>query len=47
MAKNMTTIQISKETKGRLDSIGRRGETYNNIVCRLLSLHDRNKKAIK
>ena len=47
MAENMTTIQVSKETKSRLDCIGRRGETYNAIVCRLLSLHERNKKAIK
>ena len=31
-----TTIQISNETKQLLDEFGRKGETYNKVILRLL-----------
>jgi hypothetical protein len=33
-----TTISIEKETRERLRSFGRKGETYDQILRRLLSL---------
>lgn len=39
-----TSIQVSRETKARLDKVGHKGETYNDIVNRLLDQHDRKKK---
>ena len=32
----LTTISISKETKERLDNVGKKGQTYNDIVAGLL-----------
>jgi predicted CopG family antitoxin len=34
--KKMTTIWISKETKEKLDKLGKFGESYNDILKRLL-----------
>lgn len=31
-----TTIQISKFLKGKLDEIGKRGETYEEIIVRII-----------
>lgn len=31
-----TTIQVSDDVKARLDALGSKGETYNEIVERLL-----------
>lgn len=31
-----TTIQISRETKDRLDKLGMKADTYDNIITRLL-----------
>ena len=39
-----TSIQISKETKDRLIKLGIKGDTYDDIILRLL---DRLKKAPK
>ena len=33
---NKTTIQISLETKGRLDKLGAKKDTYDQIITRLL-----------
>ncbi len=33
-----TTIQLEKETRERLRSLGRKGETYDQLVKRLISL---------
>jgi len=33
-----TTIQVSVETRDRLRRIGRKGETYDDIIRRLLEL---------
>lgn len=33
-----TTIPVEKETRDRLRSLGRKGETYDEILKRLLSL---------
>lgn len=31
-----TSIQLSRETKARLDKLGIKGDTYDDILCRLL-----------
>ena len=33
-----TTIQLSKEIKGKIDSFGRKGESYDTILKRVYSL---------
>lgn len=32
----MTSLQISKETKKKLDEIGKKSETYEDIILKLL-----------
>lgn len=44
MAKRRTTIQISKTTRDRLKALGKKGETYNDIVERLLRIAEENLK---
>ena len=34
---DITSIQLSRETKKKLEDIGKKGETYEEIVLRLLS----------
>jgi len=34
----VTTIPLEKETRDRLKSLGRKGETYDRILRRLISL---------
>jgi len=36
MSGDYSTIKVSKEVKERLRSIGRKGETYNDIIMLLL-----------
>jgi len=36
MPSDYSTIKVSKEVKERLKSIGRKGETYNDIIVLLL-----------
>jgi hypothetical protein len=38
MGEEVTTIQISKTTVQRLKQIGRKGETYDRIIQRLLKI---------
>jgi hypothetical protein len=33
-----TTIPVEKETRGRLRSFGRKGETYDQVLRRLMTL---------
>lgn len=35
-----TTIQVSRDTKSRLDSIGRKGDSYDSIITSLLNNRD-------
>jgi predicted DNA-binding protein len=44
MAIKKTSIQLSFETKRELDNIGKKGETYEDIIKRLLEL---SKQAVK
>ena len=44
MAKEITTIQISKETRDKLKELGKKGETYDEIIKRLLKLAGSNKR---
>ena len=35
---DVTTIQLSRETKDKISSFGRKGENYDNILRRIYSL---------
>lgn len=37
----MTTIQVSRETQGRLSKLGGKGDTYDEIIKRLLGKAER------
>ncbi len=37
MGRHMTTMRISKETLARLDGLGNRGESYEDVIIRLLN----------
>ena len=34
----VTTIQISKETRGMLKELGKMGETYDDVIRRLIKI---------
>lgn len=36
MGKNITTIQISKTIRDKLKELGKKGETYDEIIGRLI-----------
>lgn len=36
--RDMTTIQISKETREMLKELGKKGETYDDIIRRLIEM---------
>jgi hypothetical protein len=38
MVTNVTTIQISKITRDRLRKLGRKGETYDQVLNRLIEM---------
>jgi predicted CopG family antitoxin len=45
MAKSdLTTIQISKETREKLAEMGKKGDTYDEIIQRLLKLAESSKE---
>ena len=39
--RELTTIQISKETREMLKELGKKGETYDDIIRRLIELAKR------
>lgn len=47
MSEAYTTIKISKANKERLKSIGRKGETYNDIITLLLNHKPKRLRPIK
>ena len=40
---NKTSIQISKELKAKLDKLGNKGDTYEDIIKRLVEEHGKRK----
>ena len=38
MSKDLTTIQISKELRDTLKELGKKGETYEDIIKRLIAM---------
>ena len=42
--RDVTTIQITKETREMLKSLGRKGETYDEIIRRLIALAEKAEK---
>lgn len=47
MSEEYTTIKVSKYNKERLKSIGRKGETYNDIIGLLLDHKPKRFRPIK
>lgn len=43
MKQNLTTIQIEKETREELKKLGQKGETYNDILERMIELAEKEK----
>ena len=43
--KDKTSIQISRNTKEELDKIGKKGDTYDSIVRRLIKSGHENRSA--
>lgn len=41
---SITTIQVSKETKENLKNLGKKGETYNDIIRKLLKSTEEGEK---
>ena len=39
-----TSIQVSQETKNRLTQLGLKGDTYDDIIRRLLDKHSKKSK---
>ena len=46
MKRDITTIQLEKTTKNMLVSIGRKNETYDDIVVKLIKNYQENKGMI-
>ena len=42
-----TSIQVSRETKERLTKLGIKGDTYDNIILRLLERQSKTNRAPK
>lgn len=40
----ITTIRISVKTKNRLDLLGKKGDSYEDIIKRLIEFYEKNKK---
>jgi hypothetical protein len=40
MALKTTTIQIDRKTKEILNKVGRKGETYDDVIKRILKSHE-------
>jgi len=39
--KGLATIRISKEVRERLKALGRKGETYDDVIMRLIEFYER------
>lgn len=46
MKRDITTIQLEKTTKNMLVSIGRKNETYEDIVVKLIKNYQENNKGM-
>ncbi|WP_288652853.1 hypothetical protein [Methanosphaera stadtmanae] len=46
MKRDITTIQLEKTTKNMLVSIGRKNETYDDIVVKLIKNYQENNKGM-
>jgi len=41
MERGFVTIRISKETRERLKALGRKGETYDDVIARLIEFYEK------
>jgi predicted transcriptional regulator len=42
---NYTSIRVEKETRDKLDSLGKRRESYNEIIKKLINSYEEHQKA--
>jgi len=42
---NYTSIRVEKETRDKLDSLGKRRESYNEIIKKLISSYEESQKS--
>ncbi len=42
----VTTVKVTKKTKGRLAELGKKDETYDDIIARLLEFYDNSPKVV-
>jgi len=42
MAKDITTVRISTELRDRLKKLGAKGETYEDVIQRLVEMTEKN-----
>jgi predicted DNA-binding protein len=42
---NYTSIRVEKETRDKLDSLGKRRESYNEIIKKLINFYEDHKDA--
>lgn len=43
--RDITTVKLSKKTRDRLAELGRKNETYENIIVRLMEFYTNNSQA--
>jgi hypothetical protein len=41
----ITTVKLSKKTRDRLTELGNKGETYEDIILRLIDFYKKNRDA--
>jgi predicted transcriptional regulator len=44
MSKEVTTVRISTELRDKLKKLGTKGETYEDVIQRLLEIAEKNKR---
>jgi predicted transcriptional regulator len=44
MSKDVTTVRISTELRDKLKKLGTKGETYEDVIQRLLEIAEKNKR---
>jgi len=44
---DVTTIKITRKTRGRLADMGRKNETYDDVINRLIEFYRRNGGGLK
>ena len=40
MKNDITVVRVTKETRDRVKAVGRKGESYNDVIIRLLNVYE-------